>query len=114
MWQSTHETTLEYRDLNEITTKAVREFQISGESVDTIENTQCHINGNQQLPAVWENKLLEAGIVKIERVPCRSGEKISPAMCLKCLEYRHIARSSTSRRDRSNRLEENKMQRVFI
>ncbi|XP_036322300.1 uncharacterized protein LOC118736311 [Rhagoletis pomonella] len=108
----THETMVEIRDLDEITTKEniaeairnqIKELNHLNESA--IKSIRAAYAGTQtavvNLPAQEARLLLDAQKIKIGWVVCRVREKPNPKKCFRCLEYGHIARDCKNAEDRS-------------
>lgn len=96
------ESTIECRDLDEITDKQdicmalTNQFGIANVNESAIKSLRKGYGGTQtatiSLPVETVNKLLEAGKVKIGWTVCRLREIIHPRSCFKCWEFGHLAR----------------------
>lgn len=106
----THETLIEVKDLDEVTTKedvfnALAE-NLANTSVMkalTIKSLRKAYSGTQtatvSLPAEAAKQLIEIGKVRIGWVVCRIREKLNPTKCYKCMEFGHIAKTCKSSSD---------------
>lgn len=106
----THRTTVEVRDIDEITTKEDVEgaikTQLGFEELPDKAVSLRKAYGETQiaaivLPGELARKLLEAGKMKIGWTICRIRERTELKKCFRCLEFGHIAMQCKSREDRS-------------
>lgn len=106
------ETTVELRDLDDITTKDDIAEAIRSEikelglfSVSAIKTIRAAYAGTQiaviSLPAQEAKYLLQAQKIKIGWTICRIREKAQLKKCFRCLEYGHVAKACSNLEDRS-------------
>lgn len=108
----THETTVEIRDLDEITSEedisnAIRTQvkELGDFDKGAIKSIKAAYAGTQtavlSLSALQARALLEAKNIKIGWVICRIRERPKLKKCYRCLEYGHLARTCSNPDDRS-------------
>lgn len=106
----THRTTIECKDMDEVTTKdeicsAIKEqFGLEEFTESDIISLRKAYGGTQiavvSLPAKTARTLLEKGKIKIGWCVCRLRERTTLTRCFKCLEFGHMAKQCKSNIDR--------------
>ena len=107
----THKTTIECKDIDEVTTKEeIRDAIMEQFGVEEATLTEAislrETFGHTQtatisLPVESAKKLLDVGRIKIGWVVCRIRERTKITKCFKCLEFGHLAKQCKSGVDRS-------------
>lgn len=107
------ETTIEIKDIDEVTTEeeileALRKFSNKMENLQmsSIKTIRTAYGGTRtatvSLGVPQANILMDAGKIKIGWVVCRIRQKVLPKRCFKCLDFGHIAVNCRNDKDYRN------------